>query len=99
MNNKTDITVAKTIFSQISAWTKIRCAAREFVAHENALQFRVTVFSKPRKKHFINVTLTPADVYDVTLLELDKNLDIHTIETCEGVYCDQLNKFIDDLCA
>lgn len=96
--------IAKTIRSQISAMTILRCAARDFVGgQENGeafLMFRVTKFSEQRTFYKIKVIYDyDKDLYNLQMLKINrKNLTHEIVESYDGIYDDMLNKLLDDMC-
>lgn len=96
--------IAKTIRSQISPMTVLRCAARDFVGgQENGeafLMFRVTKFSEQRAFYKIKIFYDYGkDLYNVQFLKINhRNLSHEVIETYEEVYCDMLNNLLDEIC-
>ena len=84
----TDLTVARTILEQLGGQRFVAMTgARKFIGAANSLSFRL-----PRASQGINVVrviLTPADTYDVEFLRVRAG-EVTPVETCDGVYCDQL---------
>lgn len=102
MSDKTQ--VAKTILCQIRTgdkWALAACGARDYVADENGVTFRVSITSA-RVRHYITITLTPADTYTVERIYLPsrgKQANRRIVEeTVEGVYCDNLAEIVYSLC-
>jgi hypothetical protein len=87
-----DMTVANTIMSQITTYTRMASGARQFVGGGNTLTF--TVGGRLKK---LRVTLDPAlDLYTVELIQGKDRywLDHRVLHTDEGVYADALNEVI-----
>jgi hypothetical protein len=71
------------------------CGAREFVAIENGLRFRVpSNMTKSRISHF-TVVLTSEDLYDVKA-EAVRGTNWKTIVEHKGVFCDQLMDLFEE---
>lgn len=85
---------AKEIWSQISIDTKMACGARDAVYSEEqlALWFRVR---GNRKLEKVKVKLNWKDLYDVELIEINKQTwQSKTIDSAEDIYAEDLSKTI-----
>jgi hypothetical protein len=84
----TNVEIAKIILSQLGGnRLSVMTGARNFVAVEKGLQFRI-----PKAKSNINsvrVTLTPADDYTVEFFAI-RGTNFKQVAAVPGVYCDQL---------
>lgn len=90
-------TVGQTIWNQISIGVKMATAAREPVAFENGLHFRVTI--RPRIFTKIRIVLTPLDLYDIELLQLAEHATRQTtLAAQEMVQAEDLSRAIHAMC-
>lgn len=86
-----DLTVARTINSQIPVMTKLSVGARDFLGSDNELRFTM---GRGRK---CIITLDATDTYTVTTGRTKRAPSFEWVELCSvsGVYCDQLAQVID----
>ena len=90
---------AETIRAQIGPQA-LRCAgARNLVASDYALTFRLNVdkdgfMAARRGKFYITVTLDPSDTYSVRFYQA-VGVKVTDIKTFDGVYCDMLSGIVD----
>lgn len=81
-------TVATTILQQLGGNMFVAMTgAKHIVATKDSLRFK---FRGSPKFNYLEVTLTPGDVYDLRFCKLGKWGDVETEETVEVVYADQL---------
>ena len=93
MTREEKIEIATAIRTQISMMTYMACGAREFVALNGGLQFKVG-----GRMRYVKVELTPADTYNVKLVRVTRNHDIKTVKEINDIYCDQLSEAVYDVC-
>lgn len=87
------MSVASTIWSQISIGAKMACGARDLVSSENGLRFRVGGDRGNQKWIIVNLTLQ--DSYDVELAEYSaRKLEMRTLEKFKDVYAEELSALI-----
>lgn len=80
--------VAETILEQLGGNMFVAMSgAKYLVKTEDSLRFK---FRGSKKYNYLEVTLTPADVYDLRFCKLGKWGEVETEETVEGIYFDQL---------
>ena len=87
-------TVADTIAAQIGNRAFFMLGAKNLLASERALTFKVGKNDK-RVTH-VRVTLTPADVYRVEFLRVVGLKAPVTLADVEGVYADGLRQVIEN---
>lgn len=80
--------IARTILSQLGRGFSIITGAKNFVAMESGLSFRVPA-QKGKGVNHVEITLTPADLYDVTFRSI-RGTTVKVKSQVEGVYFDQL---------
>ena len=81
---------AKTILEQLGGW--MFCAmtgARNLTDHGRALSFRLPSNFATSGINYVKVTLTDADLYDVTYGKV-RGLKYAVVATSEGLYFDML---------
>lgn len=87
------MSVANTIWGQISVDVKMSCGARDLVASEKGLKFRVG--ADRGNKKWVLVNLTQRDSYDVEYVEYNaRKLELKTVEKCSDVYAQELSALI-----
>jgi hypothetical protein len=92
----TDMTVANTIWRQISLGTKMACGAREQMGDADSLTFRVTI--SRGVTHKVKVQYNKgADDYTVILYRI-RGTNVTEQEKHKGVYCDNLSDVIYRMC-
>ena len=85
----TDMTVAKTILSQLGGGRFIAMTGcTNFTGNAESLSFKLTR-NRSRGTH-MRITLEPSDTYKVELLQCGIHSGIKVLETAEDVYCDML---------
>lgn len=93
--------IARTILKQIKAadfWALGACGARQYVALDNGVQFRVTITS-PRTHHKIRIHLNAMDTYDVERIKIKRgSYEVIIEESAEGIYADQLAGVVYRMC-
>jgi hypothetical protein len=89
------MTVANTIWAQISRSTKMACGARNPMGDANSLTFDVTI--KRGQRHKVRVTLLPTDTYKVELIHI-RGTNVTTQKECEDIYAENLSSVIYDYC-
>jgi len=89
------MTIATTIWSQISRNTKMACGARNPTGNGNALTFAVTI--RPGKSYWIRVTLQPTDTYTVELVS-NRGVNVKTENELDNIYADNLSEVIYNFC-
>ncbi len=98
----TDMTIAKTIRSQIGGGAMYMLGAKDVVGHESALSFRVR---GSREVNHIKVELEASDTYKMTFTKIGRSPSlkqllkgatqkITTVAEVDGVYCDMLRPMI-----
>ena len=86
------MTIAKTIAEQIGNKAFFMIGAKNLLAHDDALSFKIGRNSK--SVNYIKVTLNAADLYDITFSWVTKNGEkIRSSE--EGIYFDMLHGAIE----
>lgn len=84
--------VAETIRQQIGHKALYMIGAKNLLAHDDALSFKIGRNSK--SVNYVKITLTPADLYDVKFSWVTKNGEkVRSSE--EGIYCDMLHGAIE----
>lgn len=99
-DSKRNMEIATTIRSQIKAmdfWAFGAWGAKEFVAIENGLRFKVKC---PKHSGFVEIKLNGLDLYDVrgyTVRKVRNEIEWKTVEkfSVDNVYVDQLLEVID----
>lgn len=101
MIQKTDLTVAKTILAQINAtdyWARARWGYNSPVASNDSLTFKV---NGAKVGHaYVKVTLTPLDVYKVTVFKIRRckfEIKNTVLGEMDGIYFDSLVRVITSL--
>lgn len=87
--------VAETIRQQLGNRFVAMTGAHSFLGSADALSFRIGR-NAARVTH-VRVTLTPADLYAVTLYAV-RGLNVREVAAFEGVYADALARTIGDAC-
>lgn len=92
----TDMTVARTIRSQIAAldhWAWGAWGVRNAMGLDDGIQFDVNGLKFKGK---VIIKLTAMDDYTITFGRMNrKTFDFDVKHTAEGVYCDQLVEILD----
>lgn len=84
--------VAETIRQQIGHKALYMIGAKNLLAHDDALSFKIGRNSK--SVNYVKITLTPADLYDIKFSWVTKNGEkVRSSE--EGIYCDMLHGAIE----
>lgn len=84
--------IAQTIASQIGNRAFQMIGAKNLIAHEDGLSFRIGRNSK--SVNYVKVTLTPEDLYDIEYGRIHGLK--YTVKASEqGVYCDMLHDSIE----
>jgi len=84
--------ISKTIATQISRQTKMLTMARDFVAFDSGLMFRIRNNRKIEK--FI-ITLNASDLYDLEHVSTSKRTyHTETLNSCKDVYVENLNEVL-----
>jgi len=86
------MSIAKTIASQIGNKAFFMIGAKNLLAHDNALSFKIGRNSK--SVNYVKVTLNSADLYDVEFGWVNKN-GYKVRSTEEGIYFDMLRGAIE----
>jgi hypothetical protein len=96
-NYMEDTSIAQTILAQIGGSRRlaIMTGAKNFMAHKDGLSFRLPHTITKGGINHIQITLTPADTYDVTFNKI-RGLKVTQAAFVEGVYCDNLKEIIAD---
>jgi len=82
----TDLTVAKTILSQLGGERFVNMTgATNFVGSADSLTFKVG--SNPKRVTHVRLTLTPDDLYDVTFFRAGKGP-----QSQDGIHCEMLEE-------
>ena len=82
--------IAATIWRQISVGTKMACGAREALAINRGLLFTVG-----RAMTRVRVLLTPADLYEVSLIKLKRGTgEARIVEARDDKYAEDLSETI-----
>lgn len=96
MTDLTDLTIARTIISQIKALDHMALFAWGFkngVGLEDGVQFDVNGLKFKGK---VIIKLNGMDLYDITFGRMNrKTFEFDVKHTAEGVYCDQLVEILD----
>lgn len=88
--------VASTILNQIGGRRFIMMTgAKDFVAAENGLTFRIPARSAKRGINKVRIVLMPDDTYEMQFIKYANMLD-NRIATVTGVYCDMLEDIFED---
>ena len=83
--------VAQTIREQIGGKALYMLGAKNLLAHDDALSFRIR---GSKAVNYIKITLTPADLYDVEYGKVwGMNYTVKATE--EGIYCDMMHESIE----
>lgn len=86
----TDMTVANTILAQLGGNKFIAMTgAKQFVGDTYSLTFRLPARFATNKANIVKIELNGDDTYTMTFMKLYK-LNIKTISTHPGLYCDML---------
>ena len=88
----TNTTTARTIAEQIGSKAFFMIGAKNLVASENGLTFKVGRNTKGVSH--IRVTLTPEDLYKMEFISV-RGTSVKTKAEVEGIYFDMLNKMIE----
>lgn len=94
MTNKIGIT--RTIISQLGGSGRLNAmlGAKDFLAHENGVSFKITAKAK-NKANYIKIVLNGNDLYDVTFGYIrGTNYTIRSEHT--DIYAESLVSFIED---
>lgn len=84
--------IAKTIAEQIGNKAFFMIGAKNLLAHDDALSFKIGRNSK--SVNYVKITLTPADLYDIEFGWVTKNgYKVRSSE--EGIYFDMLHGAIE----
>lgn len=86
------MTIANTIKDQIGHRALYMIGAKNLLDHDGALSFKIGRNSK--SVNYIKITLTPADLYDITFSWVTKN-GIKERSREEGIYFDMLRGAIE----
>lgn len=85
----TDLSVANTILAQLGGrGFAVMVGAHALAGGKNFLRLR---FRGSRKHNFLQVTLTPDDLYDVEIAQVGRS-QVRNRERLEGIYADQLQE-------
>lgn len=84
--------VADTIRNQIGAKALFMIGAKNLIAGENYLSFRIGKNSK--RVSYIKITLNGLDLYDMEFINIRK-YQFKTLSKVEDVYFDKLNTIIE----
>lgn len=85
----TDLSVANTILAQLGGrGFVVMVGAHNLAGGKNFLRLR---FRGSRKYNFLQVTLTPDDLYDVEIAQVGRS-QVRNRERLEGIYADQLQE-------
>ena len=90
-----DLAIATEIKRQLYAGGAVKVmswGAHNFSGTKDSLMFRVQGFLF---KGIVRITLTPMDVYKVTLIKMKKGEPV-SVKLFVNVYCDQLTDLIDE---
>jgi len=87
------MSIAKTIAEQIGNRALYMIGAKNLLAHEDgSLSFKIGRNSK--SVNYVKITLTPADLYDITFSWVTKN-GVKERSREEGIYWDMLKGAIE----
>jgi hypothetical protein len=86
-----DYTVAETIYRQIGHIAMVMIGAKNHVAGDNLLGFKIG--RNAGGWNYIRVELTGMDLYDMTFLRI-WNMEVREEKKVEGLYFDQLRQVI-----
>lgn len=103
--SKTDTMVATIIHQQLGGRRfAFLTGAKNFLAHESALSFRIG--RNKSKANRVLITLTPADTYTVEFQKVTTGRvtkagefvegGVKTLVTCEDIYCDMLQECFEN---
>lgn len=84
--------IAKTILKQLGGNKfTVMTGAKNYVAHKDALSFRLPGNGKLNGKtvNYVKITLTPLDLYDVEFGYI-RGMNYKVLKTVEGIYFDML---------
>lgn len=82
--------VPQTILAQLGgARFAMLTGATDFTGSQDALTFRLKGTAKQRIK-YVRITLTPADLYDVEFMKVERRYEIKTVVKHEGIYAEDL---------
>lgn len=90
--------IAETILQQLRAldkWALGSWAARDFVAIDNGLQFRVRG-TKIKVGGMVQITLNSRDLYDIKLIMV-RGVNVKTRAEVEGIFVDSLVDTLDSI--
>lgn len=87
----TDTRIAETIREQIGHQAMYMMGAKNLVAHEKGLSFRVR---GSKAINYIKITLTSLDLYDIEMGKIWGN-SYKVVKTLDGAYNDMLHAFIE----
>lgn len=89
-----DPTIARTIIEQLGNGTLYMLGAKDLLDLGDGLSFRVR---GSRRANYVEIRLTPADLYDVSIRKIGRAPSYRVTEVCDakGIYCDQLHELIE----
>lgn len=87
-----DMTVARTIATQLGKGALFMLGAKNLCAGENFLKFRIG--ANPRKITTIVIALNASDLYDLAYYRI-RNATCTMVAESHDVYCDQLHADIE----
>lgn len=91
-----DSTVAKTILEQLGSGRFVAMTgAKNFVAHPDALSFRLPAGLAKKGINYIKITLNPKDLYDIEFGKL-RGLNHAAISESKDVYAEDLRSEISE---
>lgn len=95
-----DMTVANTIATQLGGIGRLRtlCGAKQFIGSEDSLAIHLPPSSTKGRADRIVIRLNADDLYEVrTMKFVRRTLECVTLETREGVFCDNLMDVFEDM--
>ena len=89
--NMESMEVAKVIQSQIGHKAFMMLGAKDLMAVEQGLQFKIRGSSKA---NVVRITLEPSDTYKIEFVK-SRGMNFKTVAQYEGVYVDMLHSLIE----
>jgi hypothetical protein len=96
---KRDMQISQTIIEQLGGTGRLKSmtGARNFVAIDNGLSFRMPSRFAQKGINCVEIVLTPADTYSVQFLKIgpSPNFTITTVSEHRGIYGDMLRELFE----
>ncbi len=85
--------IAETIRTQLSNGTLAMLGAKNLLADERSLQFKIG--RNPTRATHIRIELDPSDTYTITVSRVSRKYDVTTLAELSGVYVDSMHEVIE----